>query len=187
MMIDWAALLPVNGDATPSMADVPAPAANAGGVIDREAWEERAAILEFDGGLDRQAAEAQATAETHSRASETAEAQATAETHSRASETAEAQATAETHSRASETAADNRRRCSECQHHHMGRWCAIAQPGGLVSAARGYEPVLGIPRRCEGFMPLPDDPDQRPGMERWPGLLPQSKQAAPPKLESANE
>ena len=39
-----------------------------------------------------------------------------------------------------------------------------------MSARRGYEPVPDLLRRCEGFAPLPDDPDQRAGMERWPGL-----------------
>ncbi len=49
--------------------------------------------------------------------------------------------------------------------------CKVAslQPGALVRAVRGYRPVI-MPHRCRGFVPLADDPDQRPGVERWPGL-----------------
>ncbi len=34
----------------------------------------------------------------------------------------------------------------------------------------GFTPANEVPRRCEHFRPLPGDPDQRPGRERWPGL-----------------
>lgn len=49
--------------------------------------------------------------------------------------------------------------------------CKVAslQPFALVRAVRGYRPVI-MPHRCPGFVPLPDDPDQRLGVERWPGL-----------------
>lgn len=96
--------------------------------FDREAFEERAAIAEFDGGLSRTDAEALAWAE------------------------------------------DDRRRCAQCAN-LAGRVCRIAEPGGPVSARRGYEPVKGIPRRCEGYAPRADDPDRRPGRDRWPGLM----------------
>ncbi len=95
---------------------------------DAEAFEERAAIAEHNGGLNRTDAEALAWRED-----------------------------------------DNRRRCSECAN-LVGRICRIAAPGGLVPARRGYEPFKDILRRCEGFTPTADDPDQRTGLERWPGL-----------------
>lgn len=98
--------------------------------FDPEAWGERAAIAEFDGGLSRVDAEALAWAE------------------------------------------DDRRRCRHCLNLSKAGTCAVASPGGLVSARRGYEPIQGIPRRCEGYRPNEEDPDQRPGAERWPGLRP---------------
>ena len=39
-----------------------------------------------------------------------------------------------------------------------------------VVANRGYQPVRDLPRRCEGFAPYANNPDQRRGFERWPGL-----------------
>lgn len=76
--------------------------------FDPEAWEERAAIAEFDGGLTKVEAEQLAWQE------------------------------------------DDRRRCNECRHYRR-EICAIAMPGGVVSANRGYRPWQGLPRRCEGF------------------------------------
>lgn len=155
MAIDWGALLPAQPAAAPTPAraavQTHAPGTNAGGAGgndagedgDREAWEERAAIIEFEGGQDRRTAEALATAEERKRG--------------RASVWAD-------------RAGDDRRICPECQQYQERR-CTIAKPGGLVSAARGYMPVPDILRRCEGFAPLPNDPDQRPGVERWPWLL----------------
>jgi hypothetical protein len=92
--------------------------------FDREAFKERAAICEFDGGLSRDEAETIAWTE------------------------------------------DDRRCCIHCLN-LRGEVCGIAEPGGLVSARRGYTPILDLPRRCEGYRPCPDDPDRRPGMERW--------------------
>lgn len=69
-------------------------------------------------------------------------------------------------------AEDDRRRCQHCLNLSRTGICAAASPGGLVSARRGYEPTHDIPRRCEGYRPCEDDPDQRPGAERWPGLQP---------------
>lgn len=149
MRIDWGALLPADrADAAPPalLVQTHAPEASdtgAGNDADREAWEERAAIIEFDGGKDRQTAEALASAEGRIR------------------ERAAAWAA---------RAGDDRRYCPECGHYRV-RFCTIAKPGGLVSASRNYEPVPDILHRCEGFAPLPDDPDQRPGVERWPWLM----------------
>lgn len=99
--------------------------------FDPEAFEERAAICEFDGGLSRADAESLAWLE------------------------------------------DDRRRCTQCQNLRQGV-CCIAKPevGALVVANHGYRPVRDIPRRCEGYAPKVDDPDGRPGGERWQGLLP---------------
>ena len=147
MRIDWYALLPADRVADPHPAPpvhTSAPGAAAGAAIDaeREAWEERAAILEYEAGFDRATAEAMATAEQSRRL------------HA---------------DKWAARAGDDRRLCPECGHYRV-RFCTIAKPGGLVSAARNYEPVPGLLRRCEGFAPLPDDPDQRPGVQRWPGL-----------------
>lgn len=78
--------------------------------FDREAFEERAAICEFDGGLSREDAEAIAWQE------------------------------------------DDRRRCTECNNLTHAGVCRVATPGGLVSANRGYRPVLDPPRRCVAFV-----------------------------------
>lgn len=61
------------------------------------------------------------------------------------------------------------RTCRQCQN-LRGRICRIAQPGGLVSANRGYRPRPNVPMRCAGYLPHSDDPDPRPGTMRWPGL-----------------
>ncbi|GAB1394479.1 hypothetical protein MASR1M60_26430 [Rhodocyclaceae bacterium] len=167
MAIDWGALLPTQPAAAPTPAratvQTHAPGTNAGGAGgndagedgDREAWEERAAILEYEAGFDRATAEAMATAEC---------------TRSQHADKWAARA------------GDDRRLCPECGR-YRDRRCTIAKPGGLVSASRNYEPVLDLPRRCEGFAPLPDDPDQRPGVERWPWLLlPPYRPASPATL-----
>ncbi len=147
MAIDWGALLPAQQAAAPALeraaVQTHAPGTNGGGAAcieadidaggdgDREAWEERAAIIEFEAGQDRQTAEALATAEERKRGRATVWAA---------------------------RAGDDRRYCPECGNYRERR-CVIAKPGGLVSAARGYEPVPDILHRCEGFAPLPDDPD----------------------------
>jgi hypothetical protein len=65
---------------------------------------------------------------------------------------------------------DERRFCTQCLN-LRGAVCSVAKPGGLVSAVVGYRPARPeLPRRCAGFAPSIDDPDQRPGRERWPGF-----------------
>ncbi|MHB9100123.1 MAG: hypothetical protein ACYC2E_01195 [Sulfuricella sp.] len=66
---------------------------------------------------------------------------------------------------------DDRRYCDQCMNLRRDV-CTIAEPkiGALVVANRGYRPVREPPRRCAGYAPGPDDPDRRPGRERWPGL-----------------
>jgi len=68
-------------------------------------------------------------------------------------------------------AGDDRRTCRMCLNLE-DRFCIVARPGGVVSARRWYEPVAEILQRCPGYRPSQDDPDQRPGAERWPGLRP---------------
>lgn len=100
--------------------------------FDREAFEGRAAICEFDVGPSRADAESFAWHE------------------------------------------DDRRRCTQCLNRrpHDGV-CRIAEPkaGALVAANRSYAPDPVLPRRCEGYAPKASDPDQRPGADRWPGLI----------------
>ncbi len=45
---------------------------------------------------------------------------------------------------------DDRRYCDQCLN-LQGSVCRIARPGGLVSASKGYRPVLDLPHRCNGF------------------------------------
>ncbi|GHU20029.1 hypothetical protein FACS189475_08260 [Betaproteobacteria bacterium] len=63
---------------------------------------------------------------------------------------------------------DDRRSCSHCLNLQSNGACKVASPGGLVSAAWGYRPNQEWLQRCAGYRPCPDDPDQRPGAERWP-------------------
>lgn len=65
---------------------------------------------------------------------------------------------------------DDRRRCTQCKRlNPLGR-CITAQRGE-IAATQTYEPIRDILRRCEGYMPRADDPDTRPGRERWPELI----------------
>lgn len=68
-----------------------------------------------------------------------------------------------------EPPADDRRTCDQCAN-LIARRCTAAKRGEIV-ANRDYAPVRDIPRRCEGFEPGPDDPDRRPGRERWAHLI----------------
>ena len=66
---------------------------------------------------------------------------------------------------------DDRIRCGDCSWLSMSGVCRAAAPKHKpVVANRGYQPVRDLPRRCEGFAPYADNPDQRRGLERWPGL-----------------
>ena len=64
---------------------------------------------------------------------------------------------------------DDRRHCACCQNLARSGLCLAARRGE-IEASESYHPVDNMPRRCEGYSPLADDPDQRPGRERWPGL-----------------
>lgn len=64
---------------------------------------------------------------------------------------------------------DDRRHCADCANLTPSGLCLAAQRGE-ITASRTYQPVDHIPRRCEGYAPGADDPDRRPGSERWPNL-----------------
>lgn len=64
---------------------------------------------------------------------------------------------------------DDRRTCDQCAN-LIARRCQAAKRGEIV-ASRNYEPIRDLPRRCEGYASGADDPDRRPGRERWPGLI----------------
>lgn len=73
--------------------------------------------------------------------------------------------------RANPVDGDDRIHCTDCIQLSMSGVCRAAGPKGKpVVANRGYQPVRDLPRRCEGFAPYADNPDQRRGFERWPGL-----------------
>lgn len=84
--------------------------------------------------------------------------------------------------RANSADGDDRIRCVDCSQLSMSGVCRAAGPKGKpVAANRGYQPVRDLPRRCEGFAPYGDSPDQRRGTERWPGLAAfHSSNATPP-------
>ncbi len=61
---------------------------------------------------------------------------------------------------------DERRLCTQCTNLTSQGLCLAARRGEIV-ASRDFHPVRNILRRCEGYQPRPDDPDKRPGRERW--------------------
>ncbi len=57
------------------------------------------------------------------------------------------------------------RPCTACANlRHDGRCLAAVR--GEIAAVRTYSPCPDIPRRCDGFSPLPDDLNERAGRER---------------------
>lgn len=67
---------------------------------------------------------------------------------------------------AREREGDNRRRCTECGNLGERGICHAAQRGQIL-ASRSYTPIRDLLRRCEGFAPMPTDPDQTPGRIKW--------------------
>jgi len=63
---------------------------------------------------------------------------------------------------------DDRRHCRTCR-----------QLAGTRCRARRLLVLDDLPRRCSDYLPMPDDPDQRPGRDRWPGLLIPLEASAP--------
>ena len=112
-----------------------------------EAFEERAAIMEFDGGLSREQAERLAS-RSDPRAEPTAG-----------------------RWRGEGLDLNDLRPCLLCRNLARSGRCMAAMRGEL-RAARDYSPTMPEqPRRCIGFRPPADDPDPRPGRERWPELV----------------
>lgn len=54
---------------------------------------------------------------------------------------------------------DDRRHCRTCR-----------QLSGTRCQANSLRVMDDLPRRCSDYLPNPDDPDQRPGRDRWPSL-----------------
>ena len=66
---------------------------------------------------------------------------------------------------------DDRRTCRQCANLTAGGRCLAASRGKLSHvASRKYSPVPDQPCRCVAYLPRADDPDRRPGRERWPGI-----------------
>lgn len=61
------------------------------------------------------------------------------------------------------------RTCELCSNLTEADRCDAAARREIV-ASRNYQPIRDMPKRCEAYMPPADDPDQRPGRERWQGL-----------------
>nr|VFJ76496.1 MAG: hypothetical protein BECKFM1743A_GA0114220_109282 [Candidatus Kentron sp. FM] len=64
---------------------------------------------------------------------------------------------------------DDRRHCHQCRNLIAGGLCLVAQRGEF-KGIQNLHPLDDIPRRCEGYLPRPDEPDQQTGREHWPGL-----------------
>lgn len=65
---------------------------------------------------------------------------------------------------------DDRRRCDQCAN-LTERGLCLAARRGEINASRIHEPVRDLLQRCVGYLPKATDTDQRPGRERWPGLI----------------
>jgi hypothetical protein len=65
---------------------------------------------------------------------------------------------------------DDRRTCTQCANLAKSGRCLAAARGELVATARDYRPPPDRLHRCERYAPGADDPDRRPGRERWPRL-----------------
>jgi len=133
---------------SPEVAQIPS-GENAEPEVEREAFEERAAIMEYDGGLSRVEAERRA-AEMHP-----------------LPVTKPQQAKW----RGEGMDLGDLRPCLWCRNLARSGRCLSAWRGEL-RAAPDYSPTKpGLPGRCIGYIPPADDPDQRPGRERWPELV----------------
>ncbi len=70
---------------------------------------------------------------------------------------------------------DNRRTCRQCRRLSDRGQCRASDAGiRLVGCGPLHSPAADVPRRCEGYLPRPDDADERPGIERWPALVKES-------------
>ena len=65
---------------------------------------------------------------------------------------------------------DDRRTCRQCRNLARNGRCMAAGAGRLPMTGNLYEPDQAALQRCAGYAPGADDPDRRPGKERYPGL-----------------
>ncbi|MCK7581570.1 MAG: hypothetical protein MZV65_42035 [Chromatiales bacterium] len=65
------------------------------------------------------------------------------------------------------------RTCRQCANLEADGGCRAARRGQIPNTSRHYTWPAGIdaPHRCVGYLPGPDDPDKRPGRERFDWLL----------------
>ena len=66
-----------------------------------------------------------------------------------------------------------RRTCRQCLNLEADGGCRAARRGQIPNTSRfyTYPPGIDAPHRCVGYLPGPDDPDKRPGRERFDWLL----------------
>jgi hypothetical protein len=120
----------------------------------REAFEERAAIMEFDGELTRAEAEALAAVPV-----------------ARQSGPSMAATDQSLRWRGEGLDLGDLRPCLWCRNLTRSGRCMAAWRGEL-RVARDWGPTFpDQPQRCIGYSPQADDPDQRPGRERWPEMI----------------
>jgi len=143
---------------------------------DREAREERAGIMEFCGGLTRAEAERRAFAGDDNPLSvqPAALSQRGADGNGTRAREDDGAASEVEPGRAVErwplAKWGDLRPCTRCLNLTRSGRC-LAAWNGLLRAARDYEPSIPEqPRRCIGYAPPADDPEQSPGIERWPEL-----------------
>ncbi len=74
---------------------------------------------------------------------------------------------------------DDRIMCGECGN-LAGRRCRAAMHRELPATAPWHEPDPTRRHACFAFLPLPSDPDQRPGKVRWPSLAPNNSRGVTP-------
>jgi hypothetical protein len=145
----------------------------------REAFEERAAIMEYDGGLSRGGAErhAEEFRQQYARAREVRE-PPTSDTD-RDVGVSRPRARGRARAREAEGVAPSdamavwgdMRPCTWCRNLMRSGRCMAAWRGEL-RAARDYEPTFPEqPQRCIEYRPNADDPERTSGRERWPELV----------------
>ena len=68
---------------------------------------------------------------------------------------------------------DDRRYCDQCSLLTLSGRCSDSRAASVIvnRAPVDDAPEALPPHRCIAFAPLKDDPDQRRGFERWPGLV----------------
>ena len=72
---------------------------------------------------------------------------------------------------------DDRRHCDQCVNLTERGRC-LAAWRGEIAVSRHYEPIRDLLQRCPGYLPKANEIDQRPGRERWPGLIQQGRNHA---------